>query len=651
MHLPALLRISAPVHYGIAILTILLAIGARMLLDPVLGEAEPFVTFVIAVLLTILYASPGASFLALTLALLSAKYFFIAPRYFLTVASRSDLFTIVLYGTIGVIAIALIQSQRRAQRRAEASARDALRKQHTLEQEIRQRQWAEEALRESEARFRAMFEEAAIGIALVDLDGRLIQSNPALQTLLGYTSDELRGMGIAEITHPDDVEASLSLARQVFAGHINHSQLQKRYLRKDGQPVWGHLTVSLIRNEDSAPLFAIGMVEDITERKQLEEQLRQAQKMEAIGRLAGGIAHDFNNLLMVITGYGRLLLERVPPEVRDWGEAVLLAGERATVLTRQLLAFSRKQVLTPTVLDLNKVISGMDVMLQRLVGEDIDLASALDPALGHVKADQGQIEQVIMNLVANARDAMPQGGRLVIETRNVDLKETTRQSQNVRIGHYVLLSVSDTGEGMDVTTRERLFEPFFTTKELGKGTGLGLATIYGIVKQSGGYIFVYSERGQGTTFKIYLPRVDELVTPLPFGPVEAVLPRGTETILLVEDEPGVRGFVRNVLQQYGYTVLEARHGIEALLVANQHPTSIHLLLTDVVMPQMSGPEVAEQLVSLRPDIKVLYMSGYSDNAVVHYGVMAPETTFLQKPYAPDILVRKVREVLDQVSHS
>jgi nitrogen-specific signal transduction histidine kinase len=378
-----------------------------------------------------------------------------------------------------------------------------------------------------------------------------------------------------------------------------------------------------------------------------EEQLRQAQKMEAIGRLAGGVAHDFNNLLTIIKGNSELLLNRrdVQEPLRRYVEQIKQGGDRAAELTRQLLAFSRQQVLQAKVLDLNAIVASMRSMLERLLGEDIDLAANLDPNLGHVKADPGQLGQVIMNLVVNTRDAMPQGGKVTIETSNVEIEAPRRHDQIVRPGRYVMLSVSDNGCGMDRETQARIFEPFFTTKEQGKGTGLGLSTVYGIVKQSDGYIFVYSEVGAGTTFKIYLPRVETVAEQT--GGEEAAPERlhATETVLLVEDEPGVRRVAREALIACGFTVLEARHGIEALLVAKQHPSPIHLLVTDVVMPQMNGPEVASRLASSRPAMKVLYMSGYTDHAVVHHGVIDPGFAFLQKPFSPEDLVQKVREVL------
>jgi PAS domain S-box-containing protein len=390
--------------------------------------------------------------------------------------------------------------------------------------------------------------------------------------------------------------------------------------------------------------------QELAERKRLEEQLIQSQKMEAIGRLAGGVAHDFNNLLTAIIGYSELLLGELNPYDPRRGdvEEINKAADQAAALTRQLLAFSRKQVLQPQVLDLNATVSNIEKMLRRLIGEDIDLVTILDPALGRVKADPGQIEQVLMNLAVNARDAMPQGGKLTIETTNVVLdKDYTQQHVEVQVGPYVMLAVSDTGVGMDQETQSHLFEPFFTTKGMGKGTGLGLATVYGIVKQSDGHIWVYSELGQGTTFKVYLPRVEEAAEVVQRVQVPTESLQGREIVLLVEDEDIVRDLARLVLLQRGYTVLEARDGEEAIQICEQHEGPVHLIVTDVVMPGgMSGRQLAERLATLRPGMKVLYMSGYTDNAIAHHGVLEPGMAFLQKPFAPEALARKVREALD-----
>ena len=387
--------------------------------------------------------------------------------------------------------------------------------------------------------------------------------------------------------------------------------------------------------------------------QQAQEQLQQAQKMEAVGRLAGGVAHDFNNLLTIISGSCHFILGllgsqgRADP-LRKEVEEIKHAGSRAATLTSQLLAFSRRQVLTLKELNLNEVIRAVEGMLQRLIGEDINLVTVLDPALGTVRADPGQVEQIMMNLVANARDAMPSGGRLTLETANVELGEAyAHQHAITQPGSYVMLAVSDTGWGMDKETQAHIFEPFFTTKALGRGTGLGLAMVYGSVRQNGGSIFVYSEPGRGTTFKIYLPRVQMQAETARMPPsLPAELPRGSETVLVVEDEPGVRAVILRTLQEQGYTVLEARHGIEALQIGMQPSVNIHLLLTDVVMPQVNGREVAERLTLIHPEIRVLYISGYTDDAVVRHGILAEGAVFLQKPFTPDTLAHKVREVLD-----
>jgi two-component system, cell cycle sensor histidine kinase and response regulator CckA len=380
-----------------------------------------------------------------------------------------------------------------------------------------------------------------------------------------------------------------------------------------------------------------------------EEQLRQSQKVEAIGRLAGGIAHDFNNLLTIINGYTELLLARLPPQdrtSRDINE-IRKAGMRAASLTRQLLAFSRKQILEPKVLDMNAIVVELEKMLRRLIGEDVRLTIVQAQGLRRIKADPGQIEQVIMNLVVNARDAMPQGGNLTLETANVDLDEAyAARHVGVRSGAYILLAVSDTGSGIDKESMSHIFEPFYTTKGPGKGTGLGLSTVYGIVKQSGGNVWAYSEPGRGTTFKIYLPQAEGTVDRQSRDGQRAGIARGSETLLLVEDQKELRELVREMLEMNGYTVVEAGDGLEALEICQRHEGRIDLMLSDVVMPQMGGRELAQRLATIRPEMKVLYMSGYTSNAIVHHGILDPGTALLQKPFTPDSLARKVREVLD-----
>ncbi len=472
-----------------------------------------------------------------------------------------------------------------------------------------------------------------------------------LETILGYSMEEIAGANNRwrEIIHPDDLDRFIREMDRVLAIGTEPLQVEYRVRKKNG-PYFtvrdeGHF---ILDNSEKAG-HLVGFITDITEQRMLEEQLRQSQKMEAVGRLAGGLAHDFNNLLTVIKGYSRMVLDdpRREDRVRANVEHIDAAAERAASLTRHLLAFSRKQVLQPKVIDLNALIVNLDTMLRRLIGEDILVVTMTARDLGSVKADPGQIEQVIMNLVVNARDAMPSGGKLTLETANVDLDaDYAREHEGVRPGPYVMLAVSDTGSGMDLQTQSRIFEPFFTTKELGRGTGLGLSTAYGIVKQSGGHIWVYSELNRGTTFKIYFARVED-----PAGKVQqltkpAIPTEGHETLLLVEDDQQVRELTHSVLVACGYTVIVAENGPAAVKICEQQGSDIDLLLTDVVMPGISGREVASQVSARWPKIKVLYMSGYTENSIVHHGVLDIGTFFLAKPFTPAALANKVREVLD-----
>ena len=421
--------------------------------------------------------------------------------------------------------------------------------------------------------------------------------------------------------------------------------------RVDGTIVHVEFTYTMVDVGGEHLVFAVGR--DVTERLRLEEQLRQSQKMDAIGRLAGGIAHDFNNVLSVILSYGDLMLDELEPgdRLRDDVEEIRKAGKRAAELTRQLLMFSRQQVFEAKVVDLNDVLSTMDKFLRRILGADVDLVSIPVLPLGRVRADRSNLEQVIMNLVVNARDAMPRGGKLTMETANVVLdEEYARGHLGAKAGPHVMLAVSDTGVGMDKSIQGRIFEPFFTTKEKGKGTGLGLSTVFGIVQQAGGSVWVYSEPGKGTTFKVYLPRVDAAIdTVRPALPVTTL--RGTETVLLVEDDDQVRAVARSILGATGYQVIEARSAAEAIVQSEKHKGTIHLLLTDVVMPQMGGPELAKRLARTRPDMKVLCTSGYTDDSIVRHGVLDARFAYLQKPITPESLTTKVREVLDEASVS
>ncbi len=642
-----------------------------------------------------------------------------------------------------------------------------------LEVEVRRR--AEEAFRASEERFRAMFRSAGMGIVLLDRDWRLHKSNPAMQRLLDFEEGELLDHRLSEFLHEDDRPVVEGLFGELVDGRRDHFDVETSYLQKNREPRWCRLTVSSIPSGNGKPQFAIGVVEDITQRKRLEEelqtaqkralarekderkraemlaeklshiprlnpqpvielsvdgtvtylnevaealvgsaeelepsailpadvaaivreslssgrtysgfevtvgrrtltwsfyplatdqvvygygfditerleletQLREAQKLEAVGRLAGGVAHDFNNVLMAITGLSGMLLEDLPASdpMRDDVEQIQKAADRAASLTRQLLAFSRKQMLQPTEMNLNVAITDMERMLRRLIGEDVELVTVLEQDVWTVKADPGQIEQVLMNLVVNARDAMPEGGRVTISTRNVAIDEGAARDLDCRIGDYCMLRVSDTGMGMAENIRSRVFEPFFTTKEMGKGTGLGLSTVYGIVKQSGGSITVESEPGEGTTFTILLPKVDPRAEEPKIGTAGANPLRGSETILLVEDEDTVRELASRALRKKGYSVLEAGNGAEALELSERFNDKIDLVVTDVVMPRMSGRELVERLSMLRPETKVIFMTGYTDDAILHHGVLDSGIELIQKPFKPAVLLNKIREVL------
>ena len=506
------------------------------------------------------------------------------------------------------------------------------------------RKRADARVRESEARLRVLVEQLPAVLWTVDKDLRFTSCVGAGLTRLGLKPNQVVGMSLFEyFDTPDQTFLPIAAHRRAVAGEpvTFHVEWKGGSYACHAEP---------LRDAEGRVHGAICMSLDVTDRKQLEEQLRQAQKMEAVGRLAGGIAHDFNNLLMVIQGYADLLLDRLPEgdALRRNAEQIQMAGQRATSLTRQLLAFSRKQMLAPKILNVHSVVSDMEKILRRLIGEDIQLETASPADLWLVKADRSQIEQVIMNLAVNARDAMPTGGRLTIETGNVELDSSfTHHSIVLAPGKYVMLAVTDNGCGMDAKTQAHIFEPFFTTKEKGKGTGLGLATVYGIVKQSGGYVWVYSEPGRGTSFKIYLPRIEEEAyqPAKERQPQSKVTQRGSETVLLVEDEDGVRQLAREYLEASGYTVIEAADGHAALELVARTAGPIHLLMTDVVMPSVSGRELAERIEKLRPGIKVLYMSGYTDQAVVHHGILESDAVLLQKPFTLATLAEKLREIL------
>ncbi len=497
----------------------------------------------------------------------------------------------------------------------------------------------------AEEAFRTLVTHSPFGIFIVQ-QGRFRMVNPGFQKITGYREEELLGRDSLDLVVPEFKE---EVRRQAVAMLTGQSQTpyEFQFLTKDGQVRWAVECVTSINLWGERA--SLGYFADVTERQLLERQLAQAQKMEAIGLLAGGVAHDFNNLLTAVMGHCDLMALHLNPDDPLWlhVQEIVQAAERGQSLTHQLLAFGRKQILKPQVVNLNEIVTEMTNLLQRLLEEDIELATILAPDLGAVKADPGQLEQIIMNLAVNARDAMPQGGKLTIETANVYLDEDYASSHaEVHPGIYVMLALSDTGHGMDEATKSRIFEPFFTTKQMGRGTGLGLATVYGIAKQSGGHIWVYSELGQGTTFKIYLPRVEEARAPTvrKEAPSPATL-QGSETILVVEDDEALKAIIARALRLYGYTVLEARHGDEALLLCERHRQRIHLLLTDVILPQLNGRQLAVRLAVLHPEMQILYMSGYTENAVVHHGILRAEVHFLQKPFKVKTLLQKVREVL------
>ena len=501
---------------------------------------------------------------------------------------------------------------------------------------------------EQEELFRLITENAVDMIAVVDTNGQRLYNSPSYEKILGYSIEELYSTRATEQVHPEDrekVEKAAADAQRTGVG----TNLEYRMRHKDGS--WRILEsrASAVVKQGHVERLVI-VNRDVTERKRLEEQFRQSQKMEAVGRLSGGVAHDFNNLLGVIIGYGEVLQDGTPQDsqMRPCIDEMLKAGHRAAGLTRQLLAFSRQQVMDPRILDLNLVVKEMEKMLKRLIGEDIHLVTRLDSTLANIKADPGQIEQVLMNLAVNARDAMPQGGELIIATANyyVDAEFARHYPYPMVLGHYVLLTVTDTGVGMDATTRNRVFEPFFTTKEKGKGTGLGLSMVYGVVKQSGGYIDVQSELGQGATFNILLPIAEEPVGKAQHSDAPESDSKGNETVLLVEDEMSLRKLTRHLLEMKGYTVLEAESGIEALKVSAEYVGTIHLLLTDVVMPVMSGRVLADELLNARSEMHVVFMSGYTGQTVGAHGVLAEGSYFLPKPFTREALGKKVREALD-----
>ena len=607
---------------GGAVLATMAIFGGLLPASLLLPAQYPYLLFPFVIGAALRFGPRGASLLTMTVATLAVGYTARGGGPFVMQTVPSTDTALLLY--IGILAITGL----------------------SLGPATTRHERAERALREANEHLAAVIQSSPLAIYTLDPESTVRSWNRAAEALYGWPAEEVIGRPLPTIGQ--DLEDHARLRDRVLRGEaLRGVEVTRR--RKDGTLVNISLSVAPLHDAAGQVTGMLSLAADITEMRQLEVQYRQAQKMEAVGRLAGGIAHDFNNLLTAIIGTTALVLEDLGLESRarlDIQE-IEKAAKRAAGLTRQLLIFSRQQVLEPRALDLNALVGNLEKMLHRLIGEDVELRTKPAAGLGAVRADPGQLEQAIVNLVVNARDAMPKGGRLTIETADVELDRSYVAGHvPTQPGPYVLLAVSDTGVGMDGATKARLFEPFFTTKEPGRGTGLGLATVYGIVKQSGGYVWAYSELGHGTTFKIYLPRVAETAeapesTTSPPTPVG-----GSETVLVVEDQEEVRKLTKRVLEARGYTVLAARNGVEALEIVAQHVNQIHLMITDVVMPGMNGREVARLACARRSDLKVLYVSGYTGEAVLQHRLLEPGVAFLQKPFTPDVLARKTREVLD-----
>jgi hypothetical protein len=616
--------------YAVAVAATLVATLVRIAVAPLVGSSIPFFMYFVATLFVAWYVGWRPAILSILLSVAAGTYLFVTPAttspFFLT--TRSDRVTLLgfLFGTAAATFLFDLQRRTLAHVKQEAVRRKA----------------AQLEIEKSERRYRLLFENNPYPMWVFDRDtlGFLAVNDAAVQQY-GYSQEEFLRMTLKDIRPAEDIPALLEDLRQ--ATPKLHQDGPWRHRKKDGTII--SVEISAHRIEFEGRNASLVLAADITERKNLEEQFYQAQRLESVGRLAGGVAHDFNNLLTVINGYAAVILSELPQAslMAQRVAEIHAAGEKAATLTQQLLAFSRRQLIQPRVLSVNQVIADMDRMLRRLIGEDIDLAITLAPDLANVKADEGQLQQVLMNLAVNARDAMPQGGSLMIETSNVFLDEGySTDHPEVRPGAYIMLAVSDSGTGMTPEVQRRIFEPFFTTKPRGAGTGLGLATVHGMVRQSGGWIWVYSELGRGTTFKIYLPQTREAVSSL--AAVIRTDAGGTETILVVEDQDEVRALAMTVLERYGYHVLGASGGKEAIALAKSYKGTIHLLLTDVVMPGMSGRALAEQLKAQRK-LRVLFMSGYTENAIVHRGILDSGLDYIQKPFTPESLVHRVREVL------
>ncbi len=626
-------------RYGVAVLSVGLAWGLTRLSPPL--HQVPSTLFFAAVTLTAFYGHLGPGLLATGLSTVALDYSFMAPVSNLA-TGLGEFVRISAFA----MASALINSLHERRRRAELERQQSeARERGVLEAAARELEAAHDTVARALAHRENIMESIPDILYTVDLDGKLTGWNRRLELISGFPAEELNGKPALGLFLGEDTELVVEGFQD--ASEKGFAEREARLVRKDGTAVPYQFTAVPLKDGQGNVIGLTGVGRDLSERKRLEEELRQAQKMEAIGRLADGVAHDFGNLLTVIQGRAQLILKRLRSGSDTRGDIELIdtTAAHAGTLIHQLLAFSRRQTLQPNVLDLNAVVSHMEQILQRLIGEDIVLLTVQEPAVGCVRADPTQLEQALMNLAVNARDAMPTGGKLTIETANVELDEAfVRQHHGASAGPHVALVVSDTGVGMKAETKARIFEPFFTTKGVGRGTGLGLATVYGIVKQHGGHISVESEPGCGTRFAIYLPRVNESVTVMEHaaGPAAS----GTETVLVVEDDQQVRTVACDTLRRHGYLALEAGTHEKALSICVEHPGPIHLLLTDVVMPGMNGYELANQVIPLRPDVRVAYMSGYTRDFGSRDRTQGPTGAFIQKPFTPEALARKVREALD-----
>ncbi|HEY6871139.1 MAG TPA: response regulator [Geobacteraceae bacterium] len=511
-----------------------------------------------------------------------------------------------------------------------------------------EKQEAEKALLENEERFRKLFEESPLGMAVVDLNFHYTRVNEMLCRMMGYSARELTALKVADLTYPADIGTTMQNAQLLRSGEVPYFKMEKRCVTKSGDLLWGQVTVSLIRDEAGTPLYYMGMVEDISERKILESQLRHVQKMEVVGHLAGGVAHDFNNILTAIIGFSTLLQMKIGKDspYADYLEQILAAADRGAHLTQGLLTFSRKQIMNPSTTDLNAIVKSLEKILPRMVGEEIAVQIKLAGQKLTVMADPGQIDQVLVNLAINAHDAMPGGGTLTIETSTFDMAEDFLKSYGYgAVGRYAMLVMRDTGIGMDERTEARIFEPFFTTKEVGKGTGLGLAIVYGIIKQHGGYINVASAPGRGTTFNVFLPLLEGDVVPQRVAQSPPAALGGTETLLVAEDSPEVRSITRMLLEEHGYRVIEAVDGEDAVEKFAAHRDAVRLVIMDVVMPKKNGKEAFDEIRKIRADAKGIFTSGYTADAIHHKGVLMEDINFIPKPASPQALLKKVRDLL------